>query len=334
MIYINLLVFFMILDKDLLSNKIFYDLGAFNCLPNELIFHVVKQLNDDFNALNNLKNTSHYFRDLILNANIISDSHFINFKFISFLKSHDKSNFFNNIFSIYGRVISDLKFNFYDFISHKDINLVIKDNLAIQIACKYGYIEIVEKLLKDEKVDPTANNQYAVREASKKGHTEVVKLLLENNKVDPSVEYNDAIIQASKNGHEKVVMLLLKDSRIETSAESCFNPIQHLSVRLEYAFILASIYGHRGVVKLFLEDVRINPAAKDNEAIRCASKNGHDKVVKLLIKDVRVNPAAKENEAIRCASEYGYEEIVKLLLNHNKVDPCARNNEAIIEAST
>ena len=47
-------------------------------------------------------------------------------------------------------------------------------------------MEVVQELLKDKRVDPSANNNYAIRWASEKGHLEVVQELLKDNRVDPS----------------------------------------------------------------------------------------------------------------------------------------------------
>ena len=62
----------------------------------------------------------------------------------------------------------------------------IHDNYAIQWASKNGYLEVVQELLKDNRVDPSANNNYAIQWASNNGHLEVVQELLKDNRVDPS----------------------------------------------------------------------------------------------------------------------------------------------------
>lgn len=49
--------------------------------------------------------------------------------------------------------------------------------------------------------------------ASRKGHVEVVRLLLQDERVDPSAADNYAIRWASENGHTEVARLLLHDGR-------------------------------------------------------------------------------------------------------------------------
>ncbi len=54
----------------------------------------------------------------------------------------------------------------------------------------------VELLLKDDRVDPSAYDNYAVKYASERGHRDVVQLLLTDSRVNPSSGDNYAIRQA------------------------------------------------------------------------------------------------------------------------------------------
>jgi hypothetical protein len=73
--------------------------------------------------------------------------------------------------------------------------------------------DVMKMLIKDPRIDPSANNNYAIRWASENGHTEIVKLLLNDNRVDPSDANNKAIQLASENGHTEIVELLRVYSR-------------------------------------------------------------------------------------------------------------------------
>jgi len=55
-------------------------------------------------------------------------------------------------------------------------------------AIKNDYLEVVELLLKDDRVDPTTDDNYTIRLASRNGHVEVVELLLETPKIPLSVK--------------------------------------------------------------------------------------------------------------------------------------------------
>ena len=63
-----------------------------------------------------------------------------------------------------------------------------------------GHLQVVETLLKDLRVDPSADNQYAIRFAAYNGHLQVVETLLKDSRVDPSANNQYAIRWASHNG--------------------------------------------------------------------------------------------------------------------------------------
>ena len=90
---------------------------------------------------------------------------------------------------------------------------------TLRYASVNGHLELVRELLKDSRVDPSADNNFAIQEASRYGHLEVVRELLKDSRVDPSANNNAAIRLASKNGHLEVVRELRKDSRVEYSVK-------------------------------------------------------------------------------------------------------------------
>lgn len=76
-----------------------------------------------------------------------------------------------------------------------------------------GKVKVVERLLKDPRVDPTTKNNFAICTASHFGHLPVVERLLLDPRVDPSANDNYAIDIAFTNGHLPVIERLLKDPR-------------------------------------------------------------------------------------------------------------------------
>ena len=88
----------------------------------------------------------------------------------------------------------------------------VDNNLAVRDAAHNGHLVVVEFLLKDRRIDPSAHNQ-AIREAVDNGHTAVVELLLKDTRVDPSADDNDASVLATRYGHTEVVNLLKADYR-------------------------------------------------------------------------------------------------------------------------
>ena len=61
-----------------------------------------------------------------------------------------------------------------------------EDEEDFYLACEEGHIEVIERLLQDERVDPAADDNFAIRAASENGHVVVVARLLQDKRVDPS----------------------------------------------------------------------------------------------------------------------------------------------------
>jgi ankyrin repeat protein len=89
---------------------------------------------------------------------------------------------------------------------------------------------VVQELLKTNKVDPAANNNFAIRLASRNGHIEVVQELLKTNKVDPAAENNYAIRGAIKNDHIEVVRELLSTGKVNPFEKGLFGSAYELAI--------------------------------------------------------------------------------------------------------
>lgn len=77
--------------------------------------------------------------------------------------------------------------------------------------------EVVQRLLQEDRIDPSINNNSAIKRASEYGYPATVAMLLQDSRVDPSVSDNYAIQWAARNGHLEVVNLLLKDRRVDST---------------------------------------------------------------------------------------------------------------------
>ena len=164
-----------------------------------------------------------------------------------------------------------------------------------------NYIDIVQNLLKEPNVDPTARNQ-AIIMASAHGHVDLVRLLLKDPRVDPAALRNLAISRASSSARVEVVRVLLDDPRvnpadagnraIQWACGSDFPPVlwfrwpdRNRRLNPRYA----------AIVEMLLGDPRVDPTAANNEAIHVANACGRLAIVELLLKDPRMDPAvAKE----------------------------------------
>ena len=179
---------------------------------------------------------------------------------------------------------------------------------------------MVQLLLLDPSVNPSADDNYAIVKTSKDGSYTLVDLLLQDGRADPSANESDAFLWASKNGHVAVVDLLLRDGRIDPTADN------------NYAIREASENGHLAVVDRLLQDPPswhpyrgiVDPSAVNNYAIRQASYYGHLAVVDRLLREpIRrgVDPSADDNYAISMAYEHGDVALINRLLQDPRIDP-------------
>ena len=106
-----------------------------------------------------------------------------------------------------------------------------------------------------------------------------------------------------------------------------------LSAKNNIAIRWASRSGYTEIVRILLEDEKVDPSAINNSAILSASRDGHIEIVRMLLEDERVDPSAHDNQALRLASMNGHAEVVKVLLADPRVDPSAIDNYAIRWAS-
>ena len=79
------------------------------------------------------------------------------------------------------------------YISRKVIDPSIDDNCAIKWASKNGYVKVVESLLRNPKVYTYARPTNGVIIFGRRKHKQVVVLLLRDKRVDPSAENNWAL---------------------------------------------------------------------------------------------------------------------------------------------
>jgi WD40 repeat protein len=196
-----------------------------------------------------------------------------------------------------------------------------KDNIAFRRAAASGHVSVVELLLQDDRVDPTAKDNIAFQFAASNGHLQVVERLLRDPRVDPTVQNNYPFRRAAASGHVSVVELLLQDPRVDPSSLD------------NDAFRYAAVGGQITVIKRLLRDPRVDPSANDNFAIRFAAQHGHLAVVERLLQDDRVDPTVNDNAAIRYAAYNGYISVVDQLLRDSRVDPSANDNYAILAAA-
>lgn len=188
---------------------------------------------------------------------------------------------------------------------------------SLSAASREGFTDVVELVLKDERVDPSASNNQAIILASENGRSKIVDLLLNAKNFIPG---GNAIYSASASGNVEILKKLLEYKKEDPSGNGnilTFDP----AANNNSAIIRASDLGFDQVIKILLSDPRVDPSDDDNAAIINASSGGHTKIVEMLLQDPRVDPTAKNNKAIRLASRNTNPEIIDMLLKYEREDP-------------
>ncbi|PRP82328.1 hypothetical protein PROFUN_10232 [Planoprotostelium fungivorum] len=188
--------------------------------------------------------------------------------------------------------------------------------------------EVVELLLADPRVDPSADNSTAFCNAASCGDIKALqavwtdpRLLLSDDCVDPTAQDNEAVRLAASHGHSEVVRVLLADPRVDPSAHN------------QEAIKESSSRGHAMIVQQLLADPRVDPSADDQYAIRCARNPDTVRVLlvdqqvtqqhettkpsALLLSHPLVGPFARDGTIMNSALHRGHDEILQLLSDHS-----------------
>lgn len=220
------------------------------------------------------------------------------------------------------------------------VNTGKNNQMLIKFASQNGYSDIIEMLLKDDRVNPIVHNNLPIAYAAENGHLDAVKVLMNDKRVDPSDYNNAAIKYALKNKHLSVVKQLMNDKRVVDKLE----PIDKQNIRIELE------YGYKSLFKDIERKMKSNesikhflkPKSKEDILKSIEKLSPHEKLqhaceygILWLFKqslDEGANPAYQDNYPIRYASAGGYYTIVKILLSLNGVNPSDLNNSAIVMA--
>ncbi len=228
----------------------------------------------------------------------------VNPRFASIIDSVVRNNIFwkGQVETLFGRHTNYIFSNWkqvYNYLTKKfpSFDVVRDGNKALVSAAISGNMEIVDLLIADSRVDPSANNNEAFIKASLFGRLEIVKILLKDPRVDPSANNNKALMDTL---NPEIVKLLLNDPRVDPSANNNKAIIDALNPK---------------IVKLLLNDPRVDPSATNNKAIKDAMWFGRLEKA-LLLKDPRVDPSVNYGWDIITVLKEGNLEMMKLLLNH------------------
>lgn len=182
----------------------------------------------------------------------------------------------------------------------------IEDNMLIIHQSGIGNIETVEKLLKDERIDPSACGNEAIRRAAKGNHDKVVELLLTKEKVDPEMVHP---MQKSNYSYANTIDSMIDYLQFSASSSEIKSELIDETNR-DYNFVFS----------------------QHTDAICTAATLGHIKVInKIMTSQKYMNNICLrchiENFAIfRAANNKKWDMVLEFLKLDKKIDPTKRNN--------
>ncbi|MDF2576958.1 MAG: hypothetical protein K0S74_442 [Chlamydiales bacterium] len=167
-------------------------------------------------------------------------------------------------------------------------------------AAEKGYLDVVEQLIKDPKVNESAKSQAIIKAAvgHKPNHIAIIKLLLEDG-VDPSIQNNQPIRTAASSGSLEIFNLLLVDKRVDPSDQDNI-AIQDAATAGPNDYIESQERddSYLAIVQMLVKDSRVDPSANNNAAIKAAAYHDRMAIVELLLNDQRVFDSLIEDEEL------------------------------------
>lgn len=150
------------------------------------------------------------------------------------------------------------------------VNPSSNENQPIRWAA-LGNPDVVNRLLEDNRVDPSDKNNYAIIAASKCGHLDIVNRLLADSRVNPTDQNNLAIRFAMEYNHLHVVDRLLIDQRIDPS-------------KFDTSIVMGVVKNsHVDIINKLLLDGRIDPTI----ILKCAVDEGNTYILEYINKHIR-----------------------------------------------
>lgn len=206
-----------------------------------------------------------------------------------------------SVWPLYGEQASDIR-----SLPDGSLVLLVGSQRALRAAVAAGHVDVVRELLADERVDPTAFDNFALKVAASCGLAEIVALLLTDEQLKSSFDPVAAISSACAGGHLRVVESLLSFFPEDTDL-------------LFEALVAAAAAGHVSIIDSLLTH-RFGdslPASAVGEAIEEALIDavvaGHELVVKRLLAEPRL-PARACQSALFPAIGCGRVDLLQLLL--------------------
>lgn len=167
---------------------------------------------------------------------------------------------------------------------------------------------------------PRANR--ALIQACKEGFIDIVQLLLLDGRIDASQPYNRALVAATHGGHVEIVRLLLSQPGVSVHDIHAPDVVKYDPPSL----LLEALGRSCDVVRLLLEQKGVDPNAgyrpwQTRSALSCAASGGHVDVLRVLLSSGRITTLGCKKDALLEAVRFNEPAAVRLMLAQPDIDP-------------
>lgn len=192
------------------------------------------------------------------------------------------------------------------------------NNRVLLDAVRYGYLNIIKRLMALENVQKTGRFTEALEYAATRGHTQVVRFFLEMDSVKASMMCIH-MLGAVEKGHLEVVNCFLETEKGQDMVMTLFS--DETKAETETAFTIAARANNVLMIKRFLEIEKVRNKLKhmaDFSGIKIAAKYGRIEALQLLLAtdEIKNHPNIQISEALLEACKHGHVEVVNCLLAH------------------
>lgn len=156
---------------------------------------------------------------------------------------------------------------------------------SFRIACRRGFLQIVERFLMEQKLISGVIND-AFIEVCEIGIFEIVQVLLKDTRCDPRIREYKGIHVAVEKGHLPIVKLLMLDGRVDATFKQ--------NVLIGSACQMDKV----DVLRFLLSFSHLNPNDGDDVALYTCIQYDHPKCLKVMLQDKRVKARVEENEKL------------------------------------
>jgi hypothetical protein len=230
------------------------------------------------------------------------------------------------------------------------VTLNPKDYSLFNDAFNSGCPDIVDRIIKEESLDPSINNSEVLTLSIRHSFEDITLYLLKDSRINIftndhfafrwAIKYKDYFLLTTLLEHRMFLELDVTKQGNILKLICDFGDIESIKIILShdlfqsnfmkiYAIQKFSREGKAEHLNQILNQIKLDSKHYHPVAFLSSVDGGHEEVVKLFLKDPQLNPSAFNNQAIRSAASAGCVKVTALLMDDKRVDPTINENSLL-----